>query len=55
VSLLTARNKSDEELRGLVYSLTPRIVEDEPVWYKRPAVLGIIVLVAAITLNIIFW
>ena len=38
ISLVTARNKSDEELTGLVYSLTPRITDDELVWYKRPAV-----------------
>jgi SSS family solute:Na+ symporter len=55
VSLVTARNKSDGELRGLVYSLTPRIKEEGVVWYKQPAVLGIIVLIAAIILNIIFW
>ncbi|MGA2093130.1 MAG: sodium:solute symporter family protein [Sedimentisphaerales bacterium] len=55
VSLLTARNKNDGELRGLVYSLTPRIKEEGLVWYKQPAVLGIIVLLAAIALNIIFW
>jgi len=42
-------------LRGLVYSLTPRIKEQGLVWYKQPAVLGVIVLIAAIALNIIFW
>ena len=55
VSLFTAKNKSDDELRGLVYSLTPRIKEQGLVWYKQPAVLGVIVLAAAIALNIIFW
>lgn len=55
VSLATAKNKTDDELRGLVYSLTPRIKEQGIVWYKQPAVLGVIVLVAAIILNIIFW
>jgi len=55
VSLVTARNKNDNELTGLVYSLTPRIKEHGLVWYKQPAVLGIIVLAAAIALNIIFW
>ncbi len=54
VSLATARTKSDEELKGLVYSLTPRPkAEDEP-WYMRPAVLGIIILAATLVLNIIF-
>ncbi|MGD1042004.1 MAG: sodium:solute symporter family protein [Sedimentisphaerales bacterium] len=55
VSLATAKNKTDDELRGLVYSLTPRIKEQGLVWYKQPAVLGVIVLIAAIALNIIFW
>ena len=55
VSLITSKNKTDDELRGLVYSLTPRIKEHGLVWYKQPAVLGIIVLIAAIALNIIFW
>jgi SSS family solute:Na+ symporter len=55
VSLVTVRKKTDEELRGLVYSLTPRIKEEGLVWYKQPAVLGVIVLAAAIILNIIFW
>jgi SSS family solute:Na+ symporter len=55
VSLVTAKNKTDDELRGLVYSLTPRIKEVGLVWYKQPAVLGVIVLIAALVLNIIFW
>jgi SSS family solute:Na+ symporter len=55
ISLLTTRKKTDDELRGLVYSLTPRIKEEEPQWYKRPKVLAIVVLAAAIILNIIFW
>jgi SSS family solute:Na+ symporter len=55
VSLITAKNKTDNELRGLVYSLTPRIKDVGLVWYKQPAVLGVIVLAAAIALNIIFW
>ena len=54
VSLLTARTKSDEELAGLVYSLTPRPrSEDEP-WYQRPAVLGALILAATLVLNLIF-
>jgi SSS family solute:Na+ symporter len=55
VSLVTAKNKTDDELRGVVYSLTPRIKEQGLVWYKQPAVLGVIVLAVAIALNIIFW
>ena len=39
---------------GLVYSLTDKIKEvNEPMW-KRPAVVGTIVLLVAVILNIIF-
>ncbi len=55
ISLLTRRDKSDGELKGLVYSLTPRIKDHELVWYKRPAALGSFVLALALVLNIIFW
>jgi SSS family solute:Na+ symporter len=55
LSLATKRTKSDEELRGLVYSLTEKQVSDNDPWIMRPAVLGSIVLVAAVILNIIFW
>src|SRR6266545_4498519 len=44
ISLLTGRNKSDEDLRGLVYALTPRLTDRELPWYKRPATLGVVVL-----------
>jgi SSS family solute:Na+ symporter len=55
ISLMTARTKTDEELKGLVYSLTPKIVDHHEPWFKRPATLGIIVLAGAVVLNIIFW
>lgn len=55
VSLVTRQQKSDEQLRGLVSSLTPRIVEEDVAWYKRPAALGGFVLFLALILNIIFW
>jgi SSS family solute:Na+ symporter len=55
ISLLTSPNKSDEDLRGLVYALTPRQVDRELVWYRRPAVLGGIVLGLTLVLNILFW
>jgi SSS family solute:Na+ symporter len=54
VSLIT-KSRADRELVGLVYSLTERPRVDQLVWYKRPAVLGVIVLAAALVLNIIFW
>ena len=55
VSLLTRQQKTDDELRGLVYSLTPKIKEHGVPWYKQPAALGVVVLIAAVALNIIFW
>ncbi|MEI6492328.1 MAG: sodium:solute symporter family protein [Verrucomicrobiota bacterium] len=55
VSLATRRTKSDEDLKGLVYSLTPKTYDDEKVWYKRPAILGLLVLALTVILNIIFW
>ena len=55
ISLLTKRNKTDEELRGLVYSLTPRMQDDYMPWYKRPVALAVIVLVLSTMLNVIFW
>lgn len=54
VSLLT-KPREDEELVGLVYSLTKMPEEDRQVWYKRPTLLGIIVLAMALVLNIFFW
>ncbi len=55
VSLVTRRTKSDEELKGLVYSLTPKIKETGVAWYASPAMLGVIVLAVALVLNIMFW
>ena len=55
ISLATKRTKTDQELTGLVYSLTPKPkAEDEP-WYQRPVTLGVIILLATLVLNIIFW
>jgi solute:Na+ symporter, SSS family len=54
ISLLTKRNKTDEELRGLVYSLTPRVVDDSKYWYQKPTFLAIIVGVMTLALSIIF-
>jgi SSS family solute:Na+ symporter len=55
ISLATSRTKNDEQLKGLVYSLTPKIVDhDVPVW-QRPAVVGTVLLAACVILNFIFW
>ncbi|NMB73172.1 MAG: sodium:solute symporter family protein [Bacteroidales bacterium] len=55
ISLLTRPNKTDEELKGLVYSLTPRLTEKEYVWYKKPTVLALFVGIVALVLSIIYW
>jgi SSS family solute:Na+ symporter len=55
ISLLTQRDKTDEDLKGLVYSLTPKITETGVAWYSRPATLGVIIMAVAVVLNIIFW
>jgi solute:Na+ symporter, SSS family len=54
VSLVT-KARPDEELKGLVYSLTERPKDEGLSWYKRPAVLGAIVLGLTVALNIIFF
>jgi solute:Na+ symporter, SSS family len=54
VSLATARNKSDDQLRGLVYSLTPKPPAEIEPWYQKPVTLGAIVLAATLALNLIF-
>jgi len=53
VSLVT-RPRDSRDLVGLVYSMTPRQRDSELPWYRRPAALGLIVLVAALFLNLYF-
>ncbi len=53
VSLVTAP-KRDEEMRGLVYSLTRHSVEKDPRWYCQPVLLALVVLVATVALNFVF-
>ncbi len=55
ITFLTPRVKTDEQLKGLVYSLTPRIKDDSKYWYQTPGFLAIIVGVISIVLTIIFW
>jgi len=55
ISVATRRTKTDEELKGLVYSLTPRLVVENQPFYLKPAVLGCVLLAACVVLNIIFW
>jgi SSS family solute:Na+ symporter len=55
ISLATRRTKPDEELAGLVYSLTPKIKVEGTPWYQRPGVIGTALLGACAVLNLIFW
>jgi len=52
---LSTRARDEKELAGLVYSLTHKLKEDNVPWYQRSTVLAVIILLAAIVLNIIFW
>ena len=55
ITLLTKKLKTDEELKGLVYSLTPRVQDDSKYWYQKPEVMAVIVGVIAIIITIIVW
>jgi SSS family solute:Na+ symporter len=55
ISLVTSRNKTDEQLTGLVYSLTPKIKAKGLPWYERPGVIGTVLLAGCAILNVIFW
>jgi SSS family solute:Na+ symporter len=55
LSMLTPRLKSDEDLKGLVYSLTPKIREEGVPWYRRSVTLALLVLAIAVLLSVLFW
>lgn len=54
VSLMT-KPKSEEELKGLVYSLTEIPTTANQKWYKRVGVIGILLLALTLVLNIVFF
>jgi len=54
ISVVTKRTKTDAELTGLVYSLTPKKKSEGEPWYMQPVTLGILVLIATVALNLIF-
>jgi SSS family solute:Na+ symporter len=54
VSLATAPH-AESRLRGLVYGLTDVPREAGAPWYERPVVLAIVVLIAVILLNLVFF
>ena len=53
VSLVT-EPRNEVELVGLVYSLTPKPIEEHLSWWQKPATLGIAVLAMLVILNLIF-
>ncbi|MEI6455645.1 MAG: sodium:solute symporter family protein [bacterium] len=55
LSLLTKQLKSEEELTGLVYSLTPKLKESHVAWYKRSSTLAIFILIIVSILTVLFW
>ena len=55
LSLATKKVKTDKELVGLVYQLTPKDKLKDVVWYKRPGTLALIVLALVTVLTILFW
>lgn len=54
VSLAT-KPRPENELVGLVYSLTEKPTDDDGAWYTQPMTLGVIVLVLTAGLNFLFW
>jgi SSS family solute:Na+ symporter len=55
ISLATRQTKTDEDMKGLVYSLTPKTVDHNQPFWQRPPVMGVILLIVCVILNIIFW
>ena len=53
VSSLT-RPRPDDQLKGLVYSLTDKPREGDIPWYKRPVVMAVAVLILTVILNLVF-
>ncbi len=52
---LATKPKADEELKGLVYSLTEKPKYTSEKWYKRIVPLAILLITLTIILNIIFF
>ena len=55
LSFMTVQKKPDNELKGLVYALTPKLNEEMVPWYSRSSTLAIIVLALVSILTILFW
>ena len=55
IGSLVTRAPDERALVGLVYSMTPRLTDENRTWYGRPAVLAAAVLVVTVGLNVVFW
>jgi SSS family solute:Na+ symporter len=55
ISYLTRPTKTDADLSGLVYALTPRPREEHLPCWQTPEGLGALVLALAVALNVVFW
>jgi SSS family solute:Na+ symporter len=51
---LATEPRPEAELVGLVYSLTPKPVEENLEWYQKPSTLALAVLGMAVILNLVF-
>ncbi len=54
ISMMT-KPRPDEELKGLVYALTPKPKDEGLAWYQKPSSLAVVVIALLIALNVIFW
>jgi len=55
ISFATKSQKTHEDLKGLVYSLTPKIKPGDVPFYLQPGVVGVVLLIACLIMNLIFW
>ena len=55
VVTLFTRPRNEQELVGLVYSMTARLETTRLPWYDRPGVIAVGVLGLCAILNLIFW
>jgi len=55
ISFATKSQKTDEDLKGLVYSLTPKIKPGDVPFYLQPGVVGVVLLIACLIMNFLFW
>ncbi len=55
IASLLSNKKASDQLVGLVYQLTPKPDSTNVPFWRRPIVLGVLALVGALILNLLFW